>query len=164
MGNTDVIKLPFQDSDISMVLLVPREGASVQKLQNELTGDELDFVKQNLEWKGVRLNMPKFKMEYSASLIPALRSLGIKDLFEQANLSKMAHDSRLYVSEVAHKAFIAVDEDGCEAAAATAVIVGVRSGGLRATLTININRPFMFLIRDEQSDMVLFAGRVENPK
>ena len=108
--------------------------------------------------------MPKFKFESEFGLADPLAALGMTDAFDpdKADFSGMTERKDLYVSSVIHKAFVAVDEKGTEAAAATAVIVGVTSAQ-QPDVTLTIDRPFLFIIRDLPTGQILFIGRVLNP-
>jgi serpin B len=108
--------------------------------------------------------MPKFKVESSFSLVDALAALGMPSAFsEAANFSGMDGTHELFITDVLHKAFVDVDEEGTEAAAATAVIVGLKSAMPQEPVEVTVDRPFMFLIRDMKTGTVLFVGRVMDP-
>jgi serpin B len=108
------------------------------------------------------LSMPKWRFRLQAELTPTLQALGIREAFtDQADLSAMSRDLDLAVSAVLHEAFIAVDEEGTEAAAATAVVVGVTS--LPMTRPLQLNRPFLFVIHEVEHATPLFIGRVDDP-
>ena len=111
------------------------------------------------------LSMPKFKIESSIGLADQLDAMGMKDAFIPgiADFSGMDGTHDLYISAVQHKAFIEVDETGTEAAAATAVVVGIKSMPNDEPLKVNIDRPFVFMIIDNKTGSVLFLGRVINP-
>jgi len=108
--------------------------------------------------------MPKFEFDSQFSLKDTLAGMGMRDAFspDDADFSGMTDNRELFISDVIHKAFVAVDEAGTEAAAATAVIVGVTAVP-PSPVEITIDRPFIFLIRDIQTGAILFVGRVLNP-
>jgi serpin B len=107
--------------------------------------------------------MPKFKFDSSFSLKDALSDLGMPIAFsDQADFSGMTGNTDLNIADVVHKAYVAVDEQGTEAAAATGVIMS-QMAIVSPPLTININQPFIFVIRDIQTGSILFVGRVLNP-
>ena len=113
--------------------------------------------------QNVMLSLPKFQFDSSFSLKQALSSLGMPLAFsDNADFSGMdgAHD--LFISDVLHKAYVSVDEAGTEAAAASAVIIGLTAMP-SSTVVLAIDRPFIFLIRDVQTGTILFVGRVMNP-
>ena len=105
--------------------------------------------------------MPKFRFESSFALVPTLRAMGMNEAFEPfvADLSGIDGTRDLYVTDVLHKAYVAVNEAGTEAAAATAVIVGTTS----VPPAVVLDRPFLFFIRDIATGAILFVGRVMNP-
>jgi serpin B len=110
----------------------------------------------------VDLSMPRWKFRLQAELTPTLQALGIREAFtDRADLSGMSEDLDLSVSAVLHEAFIAVDEKGTEAAAATAVVVGVTS--MPVTRPLRLDRPFLFVIHEVEHATPLFIGRVDDP-
>jgi serpin B len=112
----------------------------------------------------VHLGLPKFKFDYALSPVDALRALGMTDAFNPAAADFSGIDAArdLFISNILHKAFVAVDEIGTEAAAATAVVIDVTSMPGEA-VTLTIDRPFFVVIRDNPTDTILFLGRVTNP-
>jgi len=167
------VELPYDGRELSMVVLLPEEG-QFNAFEGALSADEVDSIIQNLQSKEVQLTMPKWEFTSSFGLNKALSDMGMPVAFvppvpgscspQSANFSGMDGDCDLYISDVIHKAFISVDEEGTEAAAATAVIVGVTSMPLpEETVVMTIDRPFIFLIRDIQTGTILFLGRVMNP-
>ena len=104
--------------------------------------------------------MPRFEFESGFSLKEALAALGMADAFsEQADFSGMTGQRDLFISEVVHKAFVSVDENGTEAAAATAVIMKL-TAAVEEPVEVTMDRPFVFLIRDLETGAILFVGRV----
>ena len=157
------VELKYDGEELSMVILLPETGG-FEAFENTLDGATLNAIIDNLESSTVNLTMPKFEFDSSFSLKAALSALGMPVAFsDNADFSGMTGQRDLLISDVVHKAFVAVDEAGTEAAAATGVIMGLTSapGGGPATMTID--RPFIFLIRDIATDTILFSGRVVNP-
>ena len=116
-----------------------------------------------LGYRQVSLTMPKFEFESSLGLKVTLSDMGMPLAFTpSADFSGMTGNPELFITEVVHKAFVSVDEAGTEAAAATAVIVGLTAVPV-SPVTVNIDRPFIFLIRDIETGAVLFLGRILNP-
>jgi serpin B len=159
----EVLALPYEQNQLSMLVLLPAKDSSVAKLGAALTQANLK------KWTGkfgdnmVDVRMPKFKYTSEFSLNNTLQALGMTDAFHpmRADFSGIASGERLFISNVVHKAFIDVHEKGTEAAAATAVVVDRTSLPTPATFTAD--RPFLFLIRDNASGSILFMGRVSNP-
>ncbi len=130
-----------------------------------ITASELESLWGSLETKQVALSLPKFKYESSFSLGKTLGQLGMSDALTPgaADFSGMDGSRDLFISDILHKAVVAVDEDGTEAAAATAVVVGITSLPV-IDVQLTVDRPFIFAIRDTQSGAMLFLGQVVNPK
>ena len=145
-----------------MVILLPEAGqfkVFEGRLDAKLAGDITD----RLERQEVALTMPKFEYESSFGLKDALKTLGMGVAFtDAADLSGMNGTQDLFIQDVVHKAFVSVDESGTEAAAATAVIVGLTAAPAEP-VTVTIDRPYIFFIRDIPTDSIIFVGRVLNP-
>ncbi|MBN1856587.1 MAG: serpin family protein [Dehalococcoidia bacterium] len=159
----DVVELPYDGYEMSMVIVVPASGrfsAVEQSLDYAIVSDTIDGL-QNTQ---LSLTMPRFKMETSFSLSKALSQLGMDAAFDpsRADFSGMDGGRNLFISDVIHKAFVEVDEAGTEAAAATAVVMEATAMPAEP-MTLTIDRPFVFLIRDVETDTILFVGRVMNP-
>jgi serpin B len=161
----EAVRLPYVDGSLAMIVVVPREG-QYESFEAGLDAAKLDEVIGSLGDALVDLRMPRFEFRTQAGLKSALSELGMPVAFEPggADFSGINHElgEDLYIQDVIHEAFISVDEDGTEAAAATAVVVGVVSmPQVQAELTVD--RPFLFLIRDEETGALLFMGRVLDP-
>ena len=145
-----------------MVILLPKSG-QFQAFEKSLGATLVNGIIDKLQSKQVALTMPKFEFDSSFSLKKTLTDMGMGVAFtEQADFSGMTGKRELLISDVIHKAFVSVDENGTEAAAATAVIVGVTSVPAEP-IQVTIDRPFVFLIRDIPTGAILFVGRVVNP-
>lgn len=158
-----VVELPYDGQEFSMLVLLPDQG-QFESFEASLSGQMLEDIIDRIQNKEVALSMPKFTYRSSFDLKQALTSLGMTDVFTPgaADFSGMDGKKDLYIQDVVHQAFIAVDEAGTEAAAATAVVVGVTSIPAEI-ISVDIDRPFIFVIRDIGTGTVLFAGRVVNP-
>jgi serpin B len=157
------VELPYDGQELSMMILLPEEG-DFSTFEASLSGPSVAQIIQGLKSKTVNLAMPKFTYSSDFGLRDALISLGAKDAFAPgvADFSGMDGKTDLYIQDVVHKAFIAVDEAGTEAAAASGVIVGTTSMPT-GIIKMEIDRPFIYLIRDIQTGAILFIGRVMNP-
>jgi serpin B len=157
------VDLPYDGNELSMVILLPDQG-KFDSFEAALTGQSVSGIIQGMKSRTVALTMPKFTTEQSFGLRSALTSLGMKDAFtpDVADFSGMDGKKDLYIQDVVHKAFIAVDEAGTEAAAASGVIVGTTSVPVDI-VKLDLNRPFIYFIRDIQTSAILFVGRVMNP-
>jgi serpin B len=156
------VELPYDGRELSMVILLPEEGG-FNAFEDSLDMDLINPVLDKLEVQRVALTMPKFEYESSFGLKDALTTLGMGVAFTpDADLSGMDGKHDLFIQDVVHKAFVAVDESGTEAAAATAVVVGLTAMPAEP-VTMTIDRPFLFFIRDIQTGSIIFIGRVLNP-
>ncbi|MBI4267900.1 MAG: serpin family protein [Chloroflexi bacterium] len=157
------VELPYDGSELSMVILLPRQG-QFSAFEASLTGQGVDDILGQIASHNVDLSMPKFEYESSFGLKEPLTDLGMEAAFipDVADFSGMNGRRDLYVQDVLHKAFVSVDEEGTEAAAATAVVVGITSVPAE-TIELRVDRPFLFLIRDIETGTILFVGRVVNP-
>jgi serpin B len=157
------VELPYDGSELTMLIVLPDAG-KFNSVVGALTSDQLNTIIQSLKQGQINLTMPKFTFETSFSLNDILSALGMPSAFtSQADFSGMTGTPNLYISDVFHKAFIAVNEAGTEAAAATAAIMGLTAMPVTPTV-VTLDRPFMFFIRDVQTGAIVFMGSVTNPK
>jgi serpin B len=157
------VELPYRGGQASMLLIVPDQGGFAD-FEAALTGEQLQAIVEGLETRGVALTMPKFEYEAKFSLADTLQEMGMTDAFinGQADFSGMDGTRKLLITDVFHKAFVAVDEEGTEAAAATGVVVGLESMPVM-DVELTVDRPFVYLIRDTETGALLFLGRVVDP-
>lgn len=157
------IELAYGGETAAMDIIVPDEGR-FEEVESSLDDETLSAILGSLQATSVTLALPKFEFETEFGLADQLKALGMTDAFDpnRADFSGMSERKDLFISAVLHKAFVAVNEKGTEAAAATAVIVGVTSAPA-FDVTLTIDRPFIFLIRDIPTGQILFVGRVLNP-
>ncbi len=156
------VELPYVGHEMSMVILLPQEG-ELERFEDSLEVARVQAIIEELERQQVALTMPKFEFDASFSLEEPLAALGMPQAFSaDADFSGMTGDRALFISEVVHKAFVSVDEEGTEAAAATAVVMA-ESAMPQEPVDVTIDHPFLFLIRDMQTGTVLFLGRVVDP-
>ncbi len=157
------VTLSYDGNQLEMVILMPKSG-KFDQVEKELTGEWLTQQLAGREFHKVELYMPKFKVESDFSLVKSLSALGMPIAFsDQADFSGMDGKRDLRISDVAHKAYVAVNEAGTEAAAATAVIMGLTAAMPETIVQITLDHPFLFFIRDVQNGCILFAGRLLNP-
>ncbi|NWF64421.1 MAG: serpin family protein [Chloroflexi bacterium] len=157
-------ELPYAGGSAVMTLLVPDEGR-FEEVESTLSAAMFQEVLSTFTAADVALRMPKFEFESSFSLSDTLATMGMPIPFDEnrADFTGMTDQQDLFIGDIIHKAFAAVDEKGTEAAAATAVIVE----GATAMMPENelyVDRPFLFFIRDVESRQILFIGRVLNPR
>jgi serpin B len=158
------VELAYRGSTYSMVLMLPDPGW-FEAFESTLTAARFEEIVLALEPTRLDLALPKFTFEDSFRLGRTLAELGMADAFNAslADFSGMDGTREIAISDVVHKAFVAVDEEGTEAAAATAVIMVGTSAMPEEPIRIAFDRPFLFAIRDQQSGIVLFLGRVLDP-
>ena len=157
------VELPYDGNELSMVILLPKADR-FKAFEAALKAQQVKDIVQNLKSSEVDLTMPRFKVESQFNLKKALASLGMPIAFSasEADFSGMDGQKDLYISDVVHKAYVMVDENGTEAAAATGVVVGTTSMPAK-TYQVTLDHPFIFFIRDIQTGAILFLGRVASP-
>ena len=156
--------MPYSDDRLSMLVILPDAG-TFTTFDNTFDQGMLDEIVSSLAMHGgVALSLPKFTFAVPLDLVAPMQAVGMTDAFTPgvADLSGIdgAHD--LVIQDIVHKAFIDVSESGTEAAAATSVSVG--DFAVEEPLVVNVDRPFLFLIRDEPTGAILFMGRVVDPR
>jgi len=152
------LELPYVDNELSMIVFLPKEIDGLKEFEHEFTLDNLSQWLSKLHKREVIVFIPKFKMTSEFSLASVLKSMGMTDAFmpNTADFSGMTGKKDLCISAVIHKAYVDINEEGTEAAAATAVTMKLTAVGPSQTP--------VFRIRDNQTGNILFIGRVTNPK
>lgn len=158
------VELRYDGDALSMVILLPDLGG-FEAFEDSLDGARVEAAVRALQPRLVALTMPKFTYSSSFSLADTLSAMGMPDAMSpgQADFTGIDGTRELYISDVVHKAVVAVDEKGTEAAAATGVVVRTTSAPAEQPVIVTVDRPFVFLIRDLETGTVVFAGRVLNP-
>ena len=157
-----VVDLPYLSGQTSMLVLVPDQG-NFYEFEAGLNMDLLNQAIGELTYRPMYLSFPKFEFESEIGLAQTLAEMGMPTAFSDgADFSGMTGTKDLFISDVFHKAFVSVDEEGTEAAAATAVVMKMTSAP-ENPLSLDVDRPFLFLIRDHQTNSILFLGRVVEP-
>jgi len=158
------IELPYNGNTAAMDIIMPNEG-NFQNFVSTLNSQQINDIFTSMQSTPIALGLPKFTFITNFSLSSQLKSLGMTDAFDsnKADFSGMTGNRDLFISDVVHKAFVAVDEKGTEAAAATAVIMEAMSMPVQQKVHLVIDHPFIFVIRDLASGQILFIGRVLNP-
>jgi len=155
-----VLELPYEGDALTMVVLLPRKGR--RALEHDVTSQNLAAWLAALHKEEVELFLPKFKFQSKFYLKKFLKTMGMQDAFDdRADFSAMTGRKDLYIGKVIHQADIEVNEEGTEAAAATAVVMQRKSMSLR--VTFRADHPFIFLIRHKPTNTILFMGKVMNP-
>jgi len=155
------IKLPYGYGKFNMIIYLPEEGYTTSDLVPELVNTDFETLNSMTPTK-MDLWLPRFEFEYENELIDEMKSLGMHDAFDRyaANFSGI-NDLQIYISSITHKTYVKTDEEGTEAAAATKITFGYTSVGPGEI--IRINRSFLFAIVEEDTNSILFIGRVIDP-
>lgn len=173
-----VVSLPYVGDQLQFLVLLPDEASITDAVVAKLTPERFkvwaELAPIENPWTRIELYLPRFRVEGSSlALGSALRLLGMKRAFDEpqgsADFGRIAvrqSDDYLKLSEVFHRTFIAVDEKGTEAAAATAVVVtgGFSMSALPPPVVVRIDRPFLFAIQDRVTGVCLFLGRITDPR
>jgi serpin B len=159
---TQVLEMPYQGGDLSMVVILPEKPDGLPALERRLTPEQLmKWIITTREEKNFDVTLPRFKVTWDATLNDPLKALGTTEAFGGgADFSGMAESSPGAISAVVHKAFVDVNEEGTEAAAATGVAAALPAPPPRH---FRADRPFLFLIRDARHGTILFLGRLTDP-
>ena len=149
-----------------MIVLLPSKEKRLEDFEQSLTPEMIDEWTKSIRQEKVEVFLPRFKMTSDFQLRTALTNMGMNDALTpaDADFSGMTGNKDLFIGEVFHKAFVEVNEEGTEAAAATGLVVRTGTGpGPRAIPVFRADHPFLFLIRHEPSNCILFFGLVANP-
>ncbi len=161
-----VLELPYVKEDLSMIMLLPKKADGLAELEQAMNAKTLADWTMRMRIREVIVSIPRFKMTCEFSLNGVLQELGMTDAFTdgKADFSGMDGSRYLSISAVVHKAFVDVNEEGTEAAAATAVVVALTAAVPREEpVVFRADHPFVFIIRDNRTRSVLFIGRVADP-
>ncbi|XP_045383287.1 serpin B10 [Lemur catta] len=159
------LQLYYESRDVSLLILLPEDISGLEQLEKAITYEKLnEWTREDMmELYEVQLHLPKFKLEESYDLKSTLSSMGMSDAFDQskADFSGMSLEKNLYLSNVFHKAFVEINEQGTEAAVGTGSEIGFR---IRVpSIELNVDHPFLFFIRHNKTNSILFYGRFCSP-
>jgi serpin B len=162
--NFQTVSLPYLSTDFNMMIVLPDAG-KFQEFDNQLSTEVIKTIINEMQFVNVDLSMPKFDFESTLNANNALKALGMEEAFdvEKADFSGITQEDELMITDVLHKTTITVDEEGTEAAAASAVIVGIRSFNPEEPIALVIDRPFQFFIMHKPTNAILFMGKVMQP-
>ncbi len=165
-GTLQMLELPYVSNQFSMIVLLPRKVDGLAELEPTVNEALLEQLRTQSSPTEVQVSLPKFKLETEFSLGGTLQQMGMTDAFSaNADFRGIATGVPLNISAVVHKAYVDVDEEGTEAAAATGVIMELALAAPPSKpIIFNADHPFLFLIRHNPSGAILFLGRVTNPK
>ncbi len=162
--DAQVLELPYDGEEVSMLVILPKEN-DLEDLEESLSADDINLWRSDLREEEVRVYLPKFKLETKYFLPEVLRELNMVDAFdsEVADFSGMDGTRDLFISNVIHQAFVEVNEEGTEAAAATGVVIGITSVQEPKYKIFRADHPFIFIIQEKGTGNILFIGRVTDP-
>jgi serpin B len=164
-GAVQVLRLPYRGRDTSMLVVLPQRRDGLAAVEKKLTAEGLAGWLGGLKSTRVDVQLPRFHARHGFDAVRALSALGLSRAFSdtQADFSGMLREEPLCIGAVLHEAFVAVDEEGTEAAAAT--VTGTRAASARPQRPVRFvaDHPFLFLIRHEATGAVLFMGRLSDP-
>ena len=156
-----ILELPYQGNELSMLILLPKKD-DLRTIEGSLTLEKLSEYKGMLGNEKVDVSIPRFKFETKYFMADDLIKMGMPAAFSNADFSGMTGHQDLFIGQVIHQAFVEVNEEGTEAAAATAVTM--EAGAMpQAPKEFNANHPFIFLIQEKETGDILFMGRVSDP-
>lgn len=162
-GNLQILELPYSDSNLSMLVLLPKDS-NMALLEANLNLGNLSEWRNALSEKEVNVYLPRFKFKTDYLMADTLSGMGMPTAFnDAADFSGMTGKKELKISQVVHRAYIDVNEEGTEAAAATAVVVSMTAISPDSIPVFRADHPFIFLIQDKETGAVLFLGRVSDP-
>ena len=160
-----VVELPYGDGDYSMLVLLPAANLSLTNAAAEFNQNEMDNITKNLTPRDVQLTLPKFKVKYETDLVKTLSQMGMGSAFSMnADFTRINPQGGLSITGVLHKTYVDVNEKGTEAAAVTVVTVGTTVAGPKpGPIFFAVIRPFMFLIKENHDNTIMFMGAIAQP-
>ncbi|KAL8182581.1 UNVERIFIED_CONTAM: hypothetical protein K2H54_058415 [Gekko kuhli] len=163
-SNVLILELPYANNEMSMIILLPKDDFGLLQLQRLITYKELLKWMDSMRQRKVEVYVPRMKMEEKYSLIGILGNLGITDLFTpKASLSGISSAGGLDVSEVIHKSYVEVNEEGTEAAAATGIQIRLTSFVAVKPVVFRADHPFLFFVVHKGTNLIIFSGKVSCP-
>ena len=165
-NKVQVVDLPYGRGNYTMTVFLPKQGENLNEAVAELDGQQLEHYLANLQLKQGSVFLPKLKTRYKLLMNDVLTQLGMGIAFTGlADFSRINPVHDLFISRVIHEAFVQIDEEGTEAAAATVVEVSLTavSDGPNIEFSMYINRPYLFLIRERETGTILFMGKIHEP-
>jgi serpin B len=162
-GSFEALEMPYEGEGMALLVLLPRSADGLAKMEESLTPDGLASWLPRMKSELVAVTLPKFRVTAEFELKKSLAALGLERPFgPAADFSGMTGRKGLFLSAVVHKAYVDINEEGTEAAAATAVVM-MKSGPPKALVSFRADRPFVFLVRDLPTGTILFLGRLTEP-
>src|SRR5690625_4613949 len=164
--NFQAVSLPYGDEEMSMNIFLPKENKSLAHFLDELSENNWEKWQTSFKKKEGKVIFPKFELEYETELNDALKMLGMNDAFskEDANFADMIHEEeQIYLDLLKQKTYIDIHEEGTEAAAVTSAEIRLTSAPVDAPFYLEVNRPFLFTITDDETNIILFMGAIQLP-
>ena len=163
-GNSTLVELPYGQGNYSMVVMLPDEGISLAEAAATLNSEDWSawMYSLSLGASEVQLSLPRFEYEYKRELKDDLTAMGMGIAFSGAADFSNITDQGIFISRVLHQTFIKTDEEGTEAAAAT--VVEFEFTSMPSTTVVNVNRPFLYFIRETTTGTIVFMGQVSDPR
>ncbi len=168
LEDVDIFALPYKGNEVSMIILLPKAKDGLAAVERQFDDGKLADGLAALDATPMvkaDLTLPKFKLDLRLELTSALKEMGMRSAFDpaQADFSGITGRRDLSISSVVHQAYVDVNEEGTEAAAATAVVARTSAVMREETIVLHADHPFLFLIRENQTGTILFLGRMVNP-
>ena len=160
-----VVQLPYKGDDLSMLVVLPKskDKAAMQQLVQDLSADTIKQWSKDLVTQEVNVHLPKFKLEASYQMKNLLTDMGMPKAFEKgAGFNLFDNSPPIKIDDVYHKAVVIVDEKGTEAAAATGIVANATAASAPPPV-FKADHPFIFMIKDNKTDAILFLGQVNKP-
>jgi len=165
-ASVQVLEMPYEGGDLSMFVVLPQDGVDLDGIADLLTVEQVDAWIADTVVRKVDVAFPTFQMDWTMRLVDVLEAMGVTDAFDPAlaDFTDIADpvEANLYIPAAVHKAFVRVDEEGTEAAAATGISMSGESADPEMPI-FEADHPFVFFIRDNLTTTVLFLGRMADP-
>ena len=159
-----VVEIPYSGNSLSMMVILPKERYGMENLENYLDHELYENYNKSLSKYKVKLTFPKFEIKDEYELNDPLKDMGMKSAFgDGADFSGMTGSKDLFINNVVHKTYVKVNEEGTEAAAATGVVMR-KTSAIMEVKEFKADHPFIFVIKDNKNDTILFMGRIMNPE
>ncbi|QDU36801.1 Serpin (serine protease inhibitor) [Maioricimonas rarisocia] len=166
--SVQLLRLPYAGGDVSMLIVLPRAESSLAELEQQLSGEQVTKWQRQMRRRKVHVLLPRFRMTSTFRLADVLREMGMVTAFDPqaADFSRMSRQEQLMISEVVHKAYVDVNEEGTEAAAATGIVFEPTAAPVNPEEPVEFraDRPFLFLLQDQHTGAILFLGRLSRPE
>ncbi|WP_461206020.1 serpin family protein [Clostridium sp. DL1XJH146] len=161
-GDTfEAIRLPYEDENFGMYIFLPNEEINIENMMKEVEFEKWQDMDQDTSYEDIEIHLPKFKIEFEQELNEMLQGFGMEKAFDSgADFSVMRKENDLYIDLIKQKCFIEIDENGTEAAAVTLVDMDKACMTQNQTPIFMADRPFMYVIADKNTGLILFMGTV----